>query len=88
MDVATDFGTVQSKIGQLLEASTEQLWVAAQRDSQGSKSLYKYEGESPHTYHDTGNHQGDCLTYSSDVNGELITIVSKKKENETLFSIK
>ena len=76
MDVVTDFGTVQSNVGQLLNASTEQLWVNAEKDPQGSKSLYKYEGETPHIYHQTGKHQGDCLTYSSNVNGELITIVS------------
>ena len=79
IDVATDFGTVQSNIGQLLDASTEQLWVNAQRDSQGSNSVYKYEGESSPTYHvpRSENHQGDCLTYSSDANGELITMVSR-----------
>ena len=81
MDVVDNSGTVQSKIGELLNASTEKFWVNAQKEAQGSTSLYKYEGESPHTYHlpGTGNHQGDCLTYSSDVNGELITMVSKVK---------
>ena len=81
MDVVNNFGTVQSKIGEMLNESTEKFWVNAQKEAQGSRSLYKYEGESPHTYHlpGTGNDQGDCLTYSSDVNGELITMVSKVK---------
>ena len=77
MGLVTDFGTVQSNIGQLLNASTELLWVNAQKDSQASNS-YKYEGEAPHTFHVPGpnNQEGDCLTYSSDVNGQLITMVS------------
>ena len=80
MGLVTDFGTVQSNIGQLLNASTERLWVNAQKDPQGSNSFYKYEGEAPHTYHVPGPNfqQGDCLTYSSNANGELITMVSKK----------
>ena len=79
MGLVTDFGTVQSNIGQLLNASTELLWVNAQKDSQASNS-YKYEGEAPHTYHVPGPNfqQGDCLTYSSDANGDLVTMVSKK----------
>ena len=76
ISVVTNFGTVQSKIGELLSASTEKLWVNAQRVGQTSASLYRYEGESPFTYHSTTNHEGDCLTYSSDSNGELISIVS------------
>ena len=75
-NVVTNFGTVQSKIGELLSASTEKLWVNAQKVEQTSGSLYRYEGESPFTYHSTIDHQGDCLTYSSDSNGELISIVS------------
>ena len=79
--MVNNFGTVQSNIGQMLKGSTGKFWVNAQKEAQGSTSLYKYEGESPHTYHlpGTGNHQGDCLTYSADVNGELITMVSKVK---------
>ena len=76
--VANNFGSVQSKIGQLLSGSTEKFWVNAQK-VQGSTSLYKYEGESPFTYHlppTAENRQGDCLTYSSDVDGELISMVS------------
>ena len=78
MNVVNNFGTVQSNIGQLLNASTEKFWVDAQKVGQASKSLYRYEGESPHTYHlpqGTENQQGDCLTYSSDGNGELISMV-------------
>ena len=81
MAVVDNSGTVQSNIGQLLRESTEKFWVNAQKEAQGSSSLYKYEGESPHTYHlpGTGNQQGDCLTYSANVNGELITMVSNAK---------
>ena len=81
--VANNFGTVQSTLGQLLSTSTEKFWVNAQKVPQGSPSLYKYEGESPHTYHfppGTENRLGDCLTFSSDVDaGELITMVSRAK---------
>ena len=80
IDVATDFGTVQSKIGELLGASSEKFWVNAQKVGQ-AKSQYKYEGEAPHAYHlpRSENHQGDCLTYSSNLNGELISMVSKEE---------
>ena len=80
MNVVNNFGTVQSNIGQLLNASTEKLWVNAQKVAGGSTSLYRYEGVAPYTYHlppGTENHQGDCLTYSSDANGGLISMVSK-----------
>ena len=82
MNVVNNFGSVQSNIGQLLSPSTEKFWVNAQKDPQGSSSLYRYEGESPYTYHlppGTENHQGDCLTYSSDANGELISMVREEK---------
>ena len=76
MNVVNNFGSVQSSIGQILAESPEQFWVNAKKDGDSS-SLYKYEGESPYTYHlppGPENQQGDCLTYSS-VNGELITRV-------------
>ena len=75
MSVVTDFGTVQSSIGQLLMGSREKFWVNAEKVGQASASLYRYEGESPYTYHLTENHLGDCLTYSADTNGELISMV-------------
>ena len=71
--VTNNYGTVQNAIGQLLEGSSEKFWVNSQRESGASPSLYKYDGESPFTYHVTSdNSQGSCLTYSSD-QGNLYT---------------
>ena len=82
INVVSNVGTVQSKIGELLNASTEKFWVDAQKAAENVSqgSLYSYEGESPYTFHlpPTGNRQGNCLTYSSDDNGVLITMVSQK----------
>ena len=71
--VTNNYGTVQNAMGQLLEGSSEKFWVNSQRESGASQSLYKYDGESPFTYHVTSdNSQGSCLTYSSD-QGNLYT---------------
>jgi len=71
--VTNNYGTVQNAMGQLLEGSSEKFWVNSQRESGDSQSLYKYDGESPFTYHVTSdNSQGSCLTYSSDL-GNLYT---------------
>ena len=67
IDLAGDYGTVQNAIGQILGGSAEQFWVDARRDGVSSPSLYKYSGDSEMpTYHVTMDHDGDCLTYSSD----------------------
>ena len=76
MNVVNNFGSVQSSLGQLLDGSTEQFWVDAEKDDD-SQFLYRYQGEEPHIFHlppGTENQQGDCLTYSS-VDGGLITRV-------------
>ena len=50
MNVVNNFGSVQSSLAQVLDGSTEQFWVNAEKD-ESSQSLYRYEGEAPHTYH-------------------------------------
>ena len=76
MAVVNNFGTVQSTIGQLLNSSTEQFWVNAEKVTEGSGSLYRYDGEAPFTYHLPDTDQGDCLTYSGDQMGLLRTMVN------------
>ena len=88
-DVVDDSsGNVQSKIGELLNVSTEKFWVDAQyAESTVEGLLYSYEGEPPVTYHflPTGNRQGDCLTYRrKDGKGGLITMVRQTSRNELL----
>ena len=75
IDVVSDHGTVQNVFGQLLAESSEQFWVNARSIS--SPALYKYQGDSERpTFHMTLDHNGDCLTYSSD-SGNLNTAVRK-----------
>ena len=70
--ITANMGTVQSVIGDILKGSSEQFWVDAIKDSQSSKSLYKYSGNPSYTYHLTSEHQdGDCLTFGSDSDGNL-----------------
>ena len=79
IDLATDYGTVQNAIGKLLAGTSEQFWVDAQRDGISSPSFYKYAGDSERpTYHTTTDHNGDCLTYSSDT-GSLNTAVRRRR---------